>query len=149
MSCFSRSAIELLPPPTGPEQIEDLLLLLEALRRMPEVADDLLDRVFHAVELGEGGIDLDDLVGEEPRHARVVARVDHLGLADGLEHALGGGGVGQRVALALREVVFDRQLFFASALEARGKVADDIHADLLCDEEATETLWVFVRPGKF
>src|SRR6185436_8394434 len=33
-------------------------------------------------------------------------------------------------------VVFDRQLFFATALEARCKVADDIHADLLCGEEA-------------
>jgi hypothetical protein len=44
-----------------------------------EVAHDLLDRVLHAVELGERGIDLDDLVGEQPGHARVVARVDHLG----------------------------------------------------------------------
>ena len=94
---------------------------------MPEVAHDLLDRVFHAVELGEGWIDLDDLVREQARHARVVARVDHLRFADRLEHPLGGGRVGQRVALALREVVLDRQLFFATALESRGKVADDIH----------------------
>jgi hypothetical protein len=114
-----------------------------------EIADDLLDRVFHAVELGEGGIDLDDLVGEEPGHARVVARVDHLRLADRLQHPLGGGGVSKRVAPALGEVLFDRQLFFAAALKAGGKVADDIHADLLCNEEAPWTLWVFGRPGKF
>jgi hypothetical protein len=130
------------------EQVEDLLLLLQALGGVAEVAHDLLDRVLHAVELGEGGVDLDHLVGEQARHPGVVARVDHQGLADRLEHALGGGGVGQRIALALREVVFDRQLFFATALEARCKVADDIHADLLCGEEAPKACGLR-RPGKF
>ena len=52
------------------------------------------------------------------------------GLADGLEHALGGGGVRQRVALALREVLLEREFFFARALEASGEMADHIHADL-------------------
>ena len=47
------------------QQVEDLLLLLKSLGGMSEVTDDLLDRVFHAVELGERGIDLDDLVGEQ------------------------------------------------------------------------------------
>ncbi len=38
------------------EQIEDLLALFEALRGMPEEADDALDGFFHAVEAGEGRI---------------------------------------------------------------------------------------------
>ena len=113
------------------QQVEDLLLLFQALRGMAEVRHHLLDGVFHAVELGEGRIDLDDLVGEDARQARVVARVDHLRLADGLEHALGRGGVGQRVALALSQVFFEREFFFSRALEAGGKVADHVHADLL------------------
>ena len=36
------------------QQIENLPLLFEALRRVLEVADDALDRVFHAVEAFEG-----------------------------------------------------------------------------------------------
>jgi hypothetical protein len=48
------------------QQVEDLLLLLQPLRGMAEVAHHLLDGVFHAVELGEGRVDLDDLVGEQP-----------------------------------------------------------------------------------
>ena len=77
ISCFSRSAIEDLPPPTGPEQIEDLLLLFEALRGVPEEGDDLLDRVFHAVELARTrGRRLMTLLAKMPRQARVVAGVD-------------------------------------------------------------------------
>ncbi len=37
----------------GTQQVEDLLLLLEALRRVLEEGHDLLDRVLHAVELAE------------------------------------------------------------------------------------------------
>ncbi len=114
----------------GAEQIEDLLLLLEPLRGVAEVRDDLLDRVFHAVELGEGRIELDHLVGEQPRQPRVAARVDRLRRADGFEHALGGGGVGEAVALALGEVLLEGEFFLAGALVARGEAADDIHADL-------------------
>jgi hypothetical protein len=66
---------------------------------MAEVGDDLLDRVLHAVELGEGRVDLDDLVGEDAREPVVVAGVDHLRLADGLQHALGRRGIGQGLRL--------------------------------------------------
>ncbi len=114
------------------QQVQDLLLLFQPLRGVAEVAHHLLDGVFHAVELGEGRVDLDQLVGEQPRQARVVARVHRLRLADGLEHALGGGGVGQRVALALGEVVLEGHLLLARAFVAGGKVADHIHADLRC-----------------
>ena len=113
------------------EQVEDLLLFLEPLRCVPEVRHDLLDRVFHPVELGEGRIDLDDLVREEAREPRVVAGVDHLRIADRAQHALRGGGVGDRAALALGKVLLDRQFFLAVAFVPRGKVADHIHADLL------------------
>jgi len=49
-----------LPPPTG--QVEDLLALFEALRRVTEEPDDALDGFFHAVEAGEGRIGADRAV---------------------------------------------------------------------------------------
>ena len=103
---------------------------------MPEVRDHLFDGVFHAVELGKSGVDLDDLVGEKPGQALVVARVDGLRLTNGLEHALGGSGVSHGVALALVEVVLEREFFFARALVASLQMADDVHADLLWFKEA-------------
>ena len=54
-----------------------------------------------------------------------------LRFADCPQHALCSGGIGNRVALALGEVVFERQFLFSSALESRREVADHIHADLL------------------
>jgi hypothetical protein len=49
-----------------PEQIENLLLLLQPLRRMLQVRDQVLDGLLHAVELGEGGVAFDHLVLEDP-----------------------------------------------------------------------------------
>jgi hypothetical protein len=46
------------------EQVEDLLLLLQPLRGVLQVGDQVLDGLLHAVELGEGRIALDDLVLE-------------------------------------------------------------------------------------
>ena len=100
------------------QQIEDLLLLLQPLRRVLEERDDLLDRVLHAVELAEGRIAPDDAVAEDAREARVVARVDELGLADGGQHALGGGRVGRRIPLAQLEVFLE-----AHFLVLRGRIA--------------------------
>ncbi len=77
----------------GTEQVENLALLFETLRRVLEVADDPLDRVFHAVEAFERAVALDRAVEEDPRQARVLRRVDQLLLADGRDHALGGRGV--------------------------------------------------------
>ncbi|MNQ20935.1 hypothetical protein D3C85_340340 [compost metagenome] len=54
------------------EQVEDLLLLLQALGGVAEVGDDLVDALFHAVEVGEGRIAADHLVGEDPRQPRVA-----------------------------------------------------------------------------
>ena len=54
------------------EQIEDLLALLEPLRCVAEIADDALDRVLHAVELGEGRVNLDGPVGEDAAEPLVL-----------------------------------------------------------------------------
>ena len=56
---------------------------------MLEERDDLLDRVFHPVELAERRIAPDDAVAEDPGEARIVAGVDELRLADSGEHPLG------------------------------------------------------------
>ena len=64
------------------EQIEDLLALFEALRRVTEETDDALDRFFHAVEAGEGRIDADRPVQKNTAKAWVLGRVDHLWLTD-------------------------------------------------------------------
>ena len=52
------------------QQVEDLLLLLEALRGVAEEADDALDRLLEAVEILEGRIDLQRPVHEDPAEAR-------------------------------------------------------------------------------
>ena len=64
------------------EQIEDLLALFEALRRMTEETDDALDGFFHAVEAGEGRIGADRAVQKNTAKAWVLGRVNRLGLAD-------------------------------------------------------------------
>lgn len=48
---------------------------------MAEVADDLVDDLFRAVELGEDRIDVDVLVGEHARQVRGIAGVDALNAA--------------------------------------------------------------------
>ncbi len=86
------------------EQVEDLLLFLQALRRVAEVGDDVLDDLFHAVELAEGRVDLQHLVGEQARQARIAAGIEQLRLADGKQHALGNAGIGRLVVAAQLEV---------------------------------------------
>jgi hypothetical protein len=86
---------------------------------------------------------------EDARQARVVARVDVCRLADGLQHALGGGGVGQRVALALGEVVLEREFLLAGALVARSEMADDVHAISCCDCGPAAPRGMHRRTGKF
>ena len=56
------------------EQVHDLLLLLEPLGGMPEEADDALDGLLQAVEVLEGGIDLDGAVHEDAPEARIPGR---------------------------------------------------------------------------
>jgi hypothetical protein len=54
-----------LAPAHRPQQVEDLLLLLQALRGVTEVGHHLLDGVLEPEELGEGRVDLDELVVED------------------------------------------------------------------------------------
>lgn len=46
----------------GAKQVKDLLAFLEALGSVPEEADDPFDRLFHAIEVFEGGVPLDRAV---------------------------------------------------------------------------------------
>ena len=87
------------------EEIEDLLALLETLRRVPEEADDALDRVFHAVEVVERRIDLDRAVEEDPPEPRILRGVDELRLADRRDHPLGGAGIECRIRTAALKIL--------------------------------------------
>eukprot|EP00906_Rhabdomonas_costata_P038451 RCo054236 len=82
-----------LPAAHRAEQVEDLLLFLEPLRSVAEVRDHLLDHFLHSVELTERGIDLDNLVREDPRQARVVAGIDLFRFPDCSQHAFASRGV--------------------------------------------------------
>ena len=82
---------------------------------MLEERDDLLDRVFHAVELAEGWVAPDDAVAEQPAEPLIVAGVDELGLAYAREHAFRGCGIHARIALAKVEVLVERELFLSVA----------------------------------
>ena len=90
------------------QQIKDLLLLFQALRGMAEIRNHLLDHFFRAVELLEGGIDLDDLVGEDAREARIFPGVDLLRFADGHQHPFGSRCIDCRVVLAKIQILFKR-----------------------------------------
>jgi hypothetical protein len=99
-----------------PQQVEDLLLLLQPLGGVAEVGDDLLDRVLHAVEILERRIDLDDLVGKDAREARILPGIHQFGLADGGQHALGGAGVGHAILLADRQEFLQRVFLLLPAV---------------------------------
>src|SRR3546814_6809857 len=53
------------------EEIEDLLLLFQPLRGVTEVGNDLVYALLHAMEIFEGRITADHLVGEDARQSRV------------------------------------------------------------------------------
>src|SRR5262249_6895339 len=64
------------------KQVENLLALLQALRRMAEESHDALDRLFHAMEAGEGRIAAYCPIGKDAAKASVLGRVDHLRFTD-------------------------------------------------------------------
>ena len=125
-----------------PEQIEDLLLLLQALGGMPEVRNDLFDGVFHAVEIGEGRIQLDDLVREDAAQPRIFARVDQLGLADGEQQALGRVGVGGSVLFAQMQEILEAEQFFLRLLVALQLALENLHGCHLSSQT-----WLTTRPA--
>ena len=79
------------------EQIDDLLALLQRLRPVLEVGDDLFDRLLHAVTRGTQEY-AHDLVGEDAREPRIGARVDALGFADRHDRARPGGGIVRQIS---------------------------------------------------
>src|SRR5215831_16397189 len=103
------------------EQVENLLALLEPLRRVAEEGDDPLDRLLHAVESRERRIDPDRAVQKNSAKARVLGRVDHLRLADRGQYALRSVGVAHRVGSTRLQVFPDRHVRFTSRLEGAGE----------------------------
>ena len=88
------------------QEIEDLLAFLQALRRMPEKADNAFDGLLHAVEFGKGRINLDGAIEEDPRQADILGGIDDLRFADGGQHAFMGTGIGHGVDPAEVEIGF-------------------------------------------
>ena len=76
---------------------------------MTEEADDPLDRLLHAEEVREFGIDLDRPVHEDTAEPGILARVDHHRLADRPQHALGGARIVRRVVGAFAQILLKRE----------------------------------------
>ena len=100
------------------QQVEDLFLFLQALRRVLEIGDDLLDRLLHAVELGKRRVAGYHLVGKDAAESRLLRGIDQFGFADRGQHALGGGRIDQWIVLAHLEVFLQRVFFLQVLLEA-------------------------------
>src|SRR6516162_9546077 len=96
-----------------PQQIDDLLALLEPLRSVPEETDDSLDRLLHAVEVGELGIDLDCTVHENTAEPRLLTRIDHYRLADRAQHPFGCTGIVGWIVRAFAKVILKREFHLA------------------------------------
>ncbi len=110
----------------GTEQIEDLLLLLQALRGVAEEADDALDRLLETVEVLEGRIDLQGPVHEDAAEPRVLRRVDEFRLADRGDHALRGAGVHGRVGAASFEILSQGHPMLLLTLVCLGIEVEDV-----------------------
>ncbi len=76
----------------------------------------MLDGLLHAVEFGEGGIKPQDFVREDAAQARMVAGVDQLGLANGLQHALGGTRISTGIGLAQIQILVQAHVLLAGGL---------------------------------
>ena len=98
----------------------------QALGRVAEESHDPLNRFFHAVEFGEGRIDADGAVHEDPAEPLVVARVDDLGLADGGEHALGRTRIAERILGAFAQILVEGEFCFLLAVVLPGKHAEEV-----------------------
>src|SRR3546814_4999190 len=69
-----------------------------------------LDRLFHAVELGEAGVGPDRPVHEDAAQALVLRRIDDRGFADGRQQAFRGAGVHHGVASTPLQIIGQRHL---------------------------------------
>ena len=83
-----------------PEQVKNLLLFLQPLRSMAEIGDDVLDHLFHAVQIAKRRIASEHFVGEDARQTMVGARIDCFRFANGQQHAFGNAGIGGAITFA-------------------------------------------------
>ncbi len=126
-----------------PEQVENLLLLLQPLRGVLEIGDQMLDRLLHAIELGEGRIAPQHFVLKDAAQARIVAGVDHLGLADRHQQALRGTRIGARIRLTELQILIQAQ-----HLLARGFIACLITFENRHSRYLTRKRMVLPRPRR-
>ena len=87
----------------------------------------MLDRVFHAMEVGKGGVALDHLVGKDPRKPRVHGSIDQLRLTDGAQQAFGSGRVGQGIGFAEVKILLQAVLFLPGGFEAVLEMTEYAH----------------------
>src|SRR5215468_4522108 len=92
---------------------------------MPEERDDALDRLLHAEKSGEGRIAAYGPVQKNSAKARVLGRVDHLGLADGCQYPLRRVGAAHRIAAAGLQILRDRHVRLPARLERAGKGVEE------------------------
>ena len=72
---------------------------------MLEVADNALDRVFHAEEPVKRAIHLDRSVEEHARQPRIAGRVNELRFADGRDHPLCGRRIHHGIVAGRQQIV--------------------------------------------
>jgi hypothetical protein len=89
----------------GAEQVEDLLALLQTLGGVAEEADDPLDRLFHAVQLGESGVALDGAVEEDASETLILAGVHQFRFADGRNHPFSGCRPHHRIVATPQQII--------------------------------------------
>lgn len=96
---------------------------------MAQVGHDLLDGILHAIEFGKGGIAGNDAVGEQTGEAGILRRIDHVGLADGLQQTLCRIGIGAAILAAEGEKCLQRELFILGRFIALAILVKYVHSD--------------------
>ena len=99
---------------------------------MLQVRDQVLDRLFHAVEIGEGRVSADYLILKYATESRVVVGVDDLRFANRCEQAFGRTGIGHRVLFAEFQVVVEAHDLFACGLVPGLVALKNRHSQHLC-----------------
>src|SRR3990167_7976608 len=94
---------------------------------MAEVGHDLVDALFHAVEVSKSRVTADHLVGENARQPWVGRGVEQFRLANGQQQAFGCRGVGAAILFAQFEVLLEGELLLASRFETLLEVAENAH----------------------
>lgn len=87
----------------------------------------MLNDLLHPVELPEGRVEAQNLVGEDAGQARIQTGIHEFRFADGHQHALGRSGVGGAVGLAQFQIILDGQLFLFCCFKARLIRCEDTH----------------------